>query len=74
MTEDDLVETRPALRYAGMPLAMALVILRRAMWLAPRDVAAEPGTLRVAFDGRPQVRLDELGDWAAVATAPAAQR
>lgn len=72
MTEDDLVESRPALRLAGMPLAMALIILRRALWLAPREVAAEPTSLRIAFDGRPQVRLDELGDWGSLTGAPVA--
>lgn len=70
MTADDLVETRPEARFAGMPLAMALIILRRALWLAPRDLATDPGSLRVAFDGRPQVRLDELGDWEPVAGGP----
>ena len=63
MTEDDLIETRPEPRFAGMPLAMAMIILRRAMWFAPREMATDPASLRVAFDGRPQVRLDELGDW-----------
>ena len=69
MTEDDLVETRPDPRFEGMPLAMALIIVRRAMWMAPRELAAEPMTIRVAFDGRPQVRLDELGDWEPVSAA-----
>jgi len=63
MTADDLVEARAEVRFAGMPLAMALIILRRAMWLSPRDAVAEPAWLRVVFDGRPQVRLDEMGDW-----------
>ena len=63
MTEDDLVETRPDARLAGMPLAMAMVILRRALWFAPRELAGDPASIRVAFDGRSQVRLDELGDW-----------
>jgi len=67
MTADDLIETRPDARFTGMPLAMALIILRRAMWMAPRDLANEPSALRVAFNGRPQVRLDELGDWEPVA-------
>ena len=71
MSADDLVEARPAARFAGMPLAMALIVLRRAMWLTPRDQAADPGSLRVAFDGRPQVRLDELGDWEPVAAGSA---
>jgi hypothetical protein len=69
MSADDLVETRPAARFTGMPLAMGLIILRRALWLTPRDLAADPGSLRVAFDGRQQVRLDELGDWEPVAGA-----
>ncbi len=63
MTDDDLVETRPDGRFTGMPMGMAMIILRRAMWMAPRDTANEPSSMRVAFDGRPQVRLDELGDW-----------
>jgi hypothetical protein len=53
-----------------MPLAMALIILRRALWLAPRELAADPMSVRVAFDGRPEVRLDELGDWEPIAGAP----
>ena len=68
MTEDDLVETRPAARFMGMPLAMAMIIVRRAMWLSPRELASDPMSLRVAFEGRPQVRLDELGDWEPVPT------
>jgi hypothetical protein len=63
MTEDDLVEIRPEARFLGMPLAMAMIVLRRALWFAPREIATDPGSIRVAFDGRPQVRLDELGDW-----------
>ncbi|HEX3473885.1 MAG TPA: hypothetical protein VHT91_02525 [Kofleriaceae bacterium] len=69
MTEDDLVETRPEARFAGMPLAMAMIILRRALWFAPRDLATDPASIRVAFDGRPQVWLDELGDWEPVGSA-----
>jgi len=69
MTADDLIETRPAGRLDGMPLAMALIILRRAMWLAPRDVASDPASLRVAFQSHREVRLDELGDWEPVAAA-----
>lgn len=69
MTEDDLVETRPEARFAGMPLAMAMIVLRRALWFAPRELATDPASIRVAFDGRPQVWLDELGDWEPVATA-----
>lgn len=68
MTDDDLVETWPEARFVGMPISMALIIVRRAMWLSPREATADPVSLRVAFDGRPQVRLDELGDWEAVAS------
>jgi len=63
MTADDLIELRPTSALDGMPLAMALIIARRAMWMAPRDLATDPASLRVAFAGRPPVRLDELGDW-----------
>jgi hypothetical protein len=69
MTEDDLVETRPEARFAAMPLAMAMIVLRRALWFAPRELATDPVSIRVAFDGRPQVWLDELGDWEPVVTA-----
>ena len=66
MPAADLVETRPDPRLAGMPLAMAMVILRRAMWIAPRDHTSSPQRLRVAFDDLPPVWLDELGDWVPV--------
>ncbi len=72
MTQDDLVETRPEARFAGMPLAMAMIVLRRALWFAPRELATDPASIRVAFDGRSQVWLDELGDWEPV--VPGASR
>jgi len=74
MSERDLVEIRPRARLAGMPLAMAMVILRRALWTAPRDRAAEPMTVRVAFDGRERVRLDEHGEWDPIIGEPARVR
>lgn len=64
MPTDALIEVRPDPRLAGMPLAMAMVILRRAMWIAPRDHATDPQRLRVVFDDLAEVWLDELGDWA----------
>lgn len=64
MTGDELVEVHPDARLANMPLAMALVILRRAMWAQPRDHAPDPMTLDVVYAGRRPMRLDELGDWA----------
>lgn len=63
MSADDLVEVHPDARLADMPRAMALVILRRAMWLNPREQATDPLALRVVFAGRAEVVLDELGDW-----------
>lgn len=62
MSEQDLVEAHPDARYAGMPSAMAMVILRRALWPAPREHGTI-GSVRVAFAGRQQLRLDEHGDW-----------
>lgn len=62
MSASDLVEVRPEARLAGMPIAMALVILRRAMWPHPRE-HGDLMSLRVAFEGRQHVRLDEHGDW-----------
>jgi hypothetical protein len=63
MTERDLVEARPAARYPGMPIAMAMIVLRRALWPNPRERTSDPATMRVTFAGRERVRLDEHGDW-----------
>lgn len=63
MTEHDLVEAQPDRRFTGMPITMALVILRRALWPAPRERASTPMHVRIAYAGRQQVLLDELGDW-----------
>jgi hypothetical protein len=64
MARDDHVDAHPDARFAAMPLAMAMVILRRAMWPALRDVA-EPRSLGVTYAANRRVRLDELGDWQA---------
>ena len=74
MSERDLVETRPAARFAGMPVAMAMVMLRRALWPVPRERASEPMTVRVTFDGRERFRLDEHGDWEPIIGEPARVR
>ncbi|HEY6036228.1 MAG TPA: hypothetical protein VIV58_18255, partial [Kofleriaceae bacterium] len=63
MTSDDHVEVRPEPRFSEIPLAMALVVLRRAMWPNARDQALQPMRLRVTYSGRPSIWLDELGDW-----------
>jgi hypothetical protein len=67
MSEQDLVEVRPDGRFAGMPVAMAMIILRRALWAAPRDRTSELMTVRVTFDGHDRVVLDEHGEWEPIA-------
>jgi hypothetical protein len=64
MTQPDLVEVRPDGRFAKMPLAMALLVLRRALWTSPRDMTSKPARVRVVFAGREPVWLDERGEWA----------
>ena len=63
MSAHELVEVHPMAPFLAMPIAMALVVLRRALWPAPREHATELMVVRVVYAGRPQVRLDELGDW-----------
>ena len=62
MTGDDHVEAQPEPLFSEMPLAMGLVVLRRAMWPNARE-SGSPMRLRVTFARRPPVWLDELGDW-----------
>lgn len=71
MPDDDRIEAHPDPRLADMPFAMAMMILRRAMWVAPRDRTNRPQRLRVAFDELPQVWLCELGEWKPVDQARA---
>jgi hypothetical protein len=63
LTGDDLVEAHPAPRFDAMPLVMALLIVRRALWPSPRARPVAPMQVRVSFRGGPPARLDELGDW-----------
>lgn len=63
MSERDLVEIRPDARFAGLPSALALIVARRALWPVPRERSGELMDVRVIFDGRQQVRLDEHGEW-----------
>lgn len=65
MSARDRVEVRPDGRFVGMPSAMGLIILRRALWPAPRERSErnELMSVRVTFDGRERVVLDEHGDW-----------
>jgi hypothetical protein len=63
MSAADLIEVRGHGRFERVPLAMALVILRRGMWPNSRLEDTKPARVRVAFDGRSPVWLDERGDW-----------
>ena len=63
MVHDDMVDVHPDARFTAMPLAMAMVILRRAMWPVPREHAGEPPSVRVTFAAGRRVQLDEQGDW-----------
>jgi hypothetical protein len=64
MAADDLVEVQPEARFTDIPIAMALIVLRRAMWPAPRETAGHSHELRVTYRGRHRYRLNEQGDWA----------
>jgi hypothetical protein len=70
MSERDLIETRPDARFTGMPAAMAMIILRRALWPVPRERERETQlmTVRVTFDGRERLQLDEHGEWEPLAS------
>lgn len=70
MPDDDVIEAHPDPRLAGMPLAMAMLIVRRAMWSAPPIHTTRPRWLRVGFDNLPQVWLCELGEWQPAAQLP----
>ena len=63
MTAHDHVEVRPVASWCTMPVAMAMLVLRRALWTHPRERVTEPHRVRVTFAGRERVRLDEHGDW-----------
>jgi hypothetical protein len=65
MPEDELVEAVPDGRFVGLPGAMAMIILRRALWPLRLEKAVPPRNVRVAFAGRVPVVLDELGEWRA---------
>jgi hypothetical protein len=65
MATDDLVDVHPDGRFTGMPVAMAMLILRRALWSQPREHVGEPRSIGVAYAGNRRLRLDELGDWTA---------
>lgn len=63
MPAEDRVEAQPDGRFARMPIAMAMIILRRALWSFASEPAVPPRNIGVVFGGRGSVVLDELGEW-----------
>jgi hypothetical protein len=67
VSQGDRVEAYPDPRFVKMPLAMAMIILRRALWpearLWPVPGDRPPLHVRVKFPAHREARLDELGDW-----------
>jgi hypothetical protein len=67
MSQSDRVEAYPDRRFVKMPLAMAMIILRRALWpesrMWPVPDDRPPLHVRVKFPAHREARLDELGDW-----------
>jgi hypothetical protein len=67
MPEPDLIEATPDGRFRQMPRAMALLVVRRALWPFPRE--RDGMRVRVAWGTLPEVWLDESGDWQPVDAA-----
>ena len=63
LTGDDLLEAAPTAGFSDMPLAMALLVLRRALWTSPSHRARTPMSVRIAYNGRPHMKLHETGEW-----------
>jgi hypothetical protein len=63
MGDDDHVTLQPVPRFADAPVAMALLLLRRAMWPAPRENVSTSFEVRVTYRGKQQFKLTEHGDW-----------
>lgn len=58
-----VIDAAPFPRFARVPPAMALIVLRRALFAGPRDEPYAPRLARVTFANHASVELDELGDW-----------
>jgi len=67
MPDRDLLEATPDGRFRTMPRAMALLLVRRALWPFPRE--RDGMRVRVAWGATPLVWLDESGDWQTVDAA-----
>lgn len=63
MTDDDHVDVEPDPRFADIPVAMALLVLRRALWPAPRENVTASFEVRVTYRARHRFKLREHGDW-----------
>ena len=66
MPAEEVIEAIPDGRFTRMPIAMAMIILRRALWSYAAEPAIPPRNVRVVFAGRAPVALDELGEWHAI--------
>jgi hypothetical protein len=71
MSDHDRIDAHAMPRFADMPLAMALIIVRRAIWPKPRSLwpglrDRPPARVRVKWPAYREVWLDELGDWKAL--------
>ena len=62
----ETVEARPLERFREMPVAMAMIIVRRALWPKTENLGAS--SRWVSFQARAPVQLNELGDWSPRAT------
>jgi hypothetical protein len=63
MPDEDVIEAQPDGRFARMPVAMAMIVLRRALWSYASEPAVPPRSVQIVFAGREPVVLDELGEW-----------
>lgn len=63
LTGADLLEAHASGPFADLPLALALLVLRRALWATPSSRPRALMSIRVAFNGRPHMLLHENGDW-----------
>jgi hypothetical protein len=70
MPASSVIVATPFPRFARVPLAMALIVLRRALFAGSRDEADAPRLARVTFANHASVELDELGDWWPAMSSP----
>lgn len=71
MPTSDRIVVHPLLE---MPLAMAMIIIRRAMWPAPLQHRGDLRSLEVHVAHHEPLTLDELGDWQVLPPGAATHR